>query len=173
MDIKVVENALKDYKRKKSLIETTKARIEIYKKALNSPDTNWDVFLYSSPTERMLSGARDRQGGSPVEYALIKGEKRVERLKNWIQDEKSRIYPLEVETEQVEIAMKALTKQQRFIVECKYFEDMFWRDIEIGFNDTFRQQNYISQDGLKKVNREALELLAEILEPYFNRFKIG
>lgn len=69
--------------------------------------------------------------------------------------------------------MAALTKQQRFIVECKYFERMFWNDIEINYNDKFsRPKNYITVSGIRKMNTEALELLAEILEHYYNRFKI-
>jgi hypothetical protein len=171
MDIKIIEDALKDYKRKKSFIETTKARIEVFEKALNSSEQdNWDVFLYASPTERMLSGASSGQGSS-VEYTLLRGEKRAERLKQWIKDEQSKIYPLEIEVGQIEGAMEALTKQQKHIIECKYFEEMFWRDIEISFNDTFRQQNYITVSGIRKMNSEALDILAGILKPFYERFK--
>ena len=62
--------------------------------------------------------------------------------------------------------------QERYIIECKHIEKMFWRDIEISFNEKFRQQNYLTVSGLKKVNRSALEIMAKILEPYYTRFKI-
>lgn len=177
MDIKIIEKALEDYKRKKSVIETSLERIEVFRRALNSPETGpekWDIFLYQSPTERMLRGPIQKgSDGSPVEWAYLQGEKRIERLKNWIKDEESKIYPLQVEVKQIEIALEALTKQQRYVIECKYFEKMFWRDIEKNFNETFRNQNYITFERLKSINKEALAILSEILEPYYNRFKIA
>lgn len=89
-----------------------------------------------------------------------------------LNDDKSRIYPYQIEKEQIDAALGALTKQQRFIIECKYFEDMFWRDIEINFNEKFRGQNYITVEGIRKMNRQAIELLAMILEPYYSRFRV-
>lgn len=170
MNIKTIEDALRDYKRKKSVIETTRERIKVFKRALEHPEENWEVYLWPSIDITMPR----KQGGykeSTVEHAALEGEKKYRRLKEWIKDDKSRIYPLEIEVKQLEGALNALTEQQRYIIECKYFEDMFWKEIEISYNNTFSQQNYISQEGLRKVNREALELLSEILEPYYNRFK--
>lgn len=169
MDIKIIENALKDYKRKKSVIETTLARIENYKKAINDPESFTHIFL-GSPRE---PGMPRSTGGkkSLVELAIEDKEEAIETLRQWIKDDQSRIYPYQIELEQINGALGALTRQERFIIECKYFENMFWRDIEINFNDKFRQQNYITYEGLKKMNKEALELLARILEPYYTRFK--
>ncbi|SDX78318.1 hypothetical protein [Tepidimicrobium xylanilyticum] len=170
MDAKVIENALKDYKRKKSIVETTLARIENYKKAINNPESFTHIFL-GSPIELGMPKSTGSKI-SPVEMAVTDKEKAIEILKQWIKDEHSRIYPYQIELEQIDGALEALTMQQRFIIECKYFENMFWRDIEISFNDKFRQQNYITYEGLKKINKETLNLLAKILEPYYMRFKI-
>lgn len=169
MDIKIIENALRDYKRKKSVVETTLARVENYKETINNPDSFEYVFL-GSPRE---PGMPRSTGGkkSLVELAIEDKEEAIETLRQWIKDDQSRIYPYQIELEQIDGAMGALTTQERFIIECKYFENMFWRDIEINFNDKFRQQNYITYEGLKKMNKEALELLARILEPYYTRFK--
>lgn len=49
---------------------------------------------------------------------------------------------------------------------------MFWNDIELNFNNKYRQKNYITVSGIRKMNAEALELLGEILKPYYNRFKM-
>lgn len=168
MDIKIIENALKDYKRKKSVIETTLARIENYKKAINDPESFTHIFL-GSPREPGMP--RGTSNASSVEMTITDKEEAIETLRQWIKDDQSRIYPYQIEKEQIDGAMGALTTQERFIIECKYFENMFWRDIEINFNDKFRQQNYITYEGLKKMNKEALELLARILEPYYTRFK--
>lgn len=169
MNIKVIENALRDYKRKKSIIETTLLRIDAFKKAIEDPESFEYVVLNSS---RELGMPRGTSGGSSVEIAIEDKEKSIELLREWIKDDKSRIYPYQIEKEQIDAALGALNIQERFIIECKYFERMFWNEIEISFNDKFRQKNYITESGLKKMNTEALELLLEILEPYYNRFKL-
>lgn len=171
MNIKIIENALKDYKRKKSVVETTLARIEQYKEALNNPDSFEYVFL-GSPREPGMPRGTGGGRKSPVELAVEDKEEAIELLKQWIKDDHSRIYPYQIELEQIDGALNALTMQERFIIECKYFEGMFWRDIEISFNDRFRQQNYITVEGIRKMNRQAIRLVARILEPYYNRFKI-
>lgn len=170
MDIKIIETALRDYKRKKSIIETTLLRIEQFREAIKDPFSFSGVLLGTSREPGMPKG--DGGGGSSVELAVTDKEKAIGLLNEWINDDKSRIYPYQIEKEQIDAALGALTKQQRYIVECKYFEDMFWRDIEINFNDKFRGQNYITVEGIRKMNRQAIELIANILEPYYNRFKI-
>ena len=169
MDIKIIENALRDYRRKKSVIETTLARIENYKETRDNPESYTRIFLNSQREPGMPRGTSN---ASSVEIAITDKEEAIETLRDWIKDDQSRIYPLQIEKEQIDGAMGALTTQERFIIECKYFENMFWRDIEINFNDKFRQQNYITVSGIRKMNSEALELLARILEPYYMRFKI-
>ncbi|MCF6464185.1 hypothetical protein C3E89_12585 [Clostridium sp. Cult1] len=167
--MKVIERALRDYRRKKSVVETTLARIENYKEAISNPESFTHIFLGSPIEPGMPKGTGSKV--SPVEMAITDKEEAIETLRQWIKDDQSRIYPYQIELEQINGALGALTRQERFIIECKYFENMFWRDIEISFNDRFRQQNYITYEGLKKMNKEALELLIRILEPYYSRFK--
>lgn len=169
MEIKTIENALRDYRRKKSVVETTLARIENYKEAIENPDSFTHIFLGSPVEPGMPRGTGKKV--STVELAITDKEEAIERLREWIKDDQSRIYPYQIELEQLNGALNALTMQERFIIECKYFENMFWRDIEINFNDKFRQQNYITVEGIRKMNRQALELMARILEPYYTRFK--
>lgn len=171
MDIKIIECALKDYKKKKSVVETTLERIEVFKKAINKPDEFRGLFLGSNKELGMPTGKGGRID-SEVERITLTKEQGRELIKIWTEDDKSRIYPYQIELEQIDGAMKALNSQERYIIECKYFECMFWGDIEISFNDKFRQRNYITVSGIRKMNVEALELLIKILEPYYNRFKI-
>lgn len=170
MDIKTIERSLRDYKRKKSIIDTTLLRIESFKEAIKDPESFWQVFLGSSREPGMPRG--DNGGGSSVEFAIDDKEKSIELLREWIKDDYSRIYPLQIELEQINGAMAALTIQERFIIEYKYFEGMFWNDIESNFNNRYRPKNYITVSGLKKMNSEALEMIAGILESYYKRFKI-
>lgn len=170
MDIRIIETALRDYKRKRSVIETTLLRIDSFKEAIKDPDSFTHVMLGASKEPGMPRGSG---GSSSVEIAISNKEKSIELLNEWINEDKSRIYPYQIEKEQIDAALGALTRQQRYIVECKYFEDMFWRDIEVVFNDMFRQKNYITYEQLKKLNKDALDLLINILEPYYLRFKIS
>ena len=169
MDIKVIEKTLRDYKRKKSVVETTLLRIEAFKEAMDDPESFRAIF----PTPKASLGMPKADTvSSYVERAIIDKEEAIEVLKEWIKDDKSRIYPYQIEIEQIDAALGALTMQERFIIECKYFEGMFWNEIEINFNNKFRQKNYITTSGLKKMNSDALNMLLQILEPYYNRFKI-
>lgn len=173
MDTKAIEEALRDYKRKKSVIETTLERIEVFKDAINNPGKHEGLFLGTNREPGMPpSGNGGGCNVSSVEYEILEEEEQKELLKEWIEDDQSRIYPYQIEIEQLDGALNALTKQERYIIECKYFEGMFWRDIEYSFNERFRQQNYITVSGIRKMNSEALELMAKILEPYYIRFKI-
>jgi len=168
MNTKTIENALRDYKRKKSVIETTLERIEVFKQSIDNPEKFRGLYLGPNKEPGMPRGTNH---SSEVEWTILTKEQEIELLKEWIKDDHSRIYPYQIELEQIDGALNALTAQERYIIECKYFEGMFWGDIEISFNDKFRQRNYITTSGIRKMNSEALELLANILEPYYNRFK--
>lgn len=140
MDIKIIERALKDYQKDKSIIETTLLRIDQFKKVIDDPG---DIAI---------------------------GDK--EMFNQWIKEDYSKIYPYQIEKEQIDIALGALTMQQRFIIECKYINNMYWRDIEIVFNERFKERNYITVSGLRKMAPGALRLLADILKPYYDKFNI-
>jgi len=169
MNVNTIEKALRDYKRKKSVIETTLLRVETFKEAVKDPDSFTHILIGSTREIGMPKGSGC---GSPVEEAIADKERAVELLREWIKDDLSRIYPYQIEIEQIDAALGALNKQQRYIVDCKYFEDMFWRDIEVKFNNQFRGHNYITASGLRKLNSDAIIMLTDILKPYYNRFKI-
>lgn len=169
LDIKTTESKLKTYREKKSTIETTLERIEVYKKALSNPEEHNGLFLGSNREPGMPTG-KGYKPTSMVEYQVLSEEKQIEILKQWIRDEQSRIYPLQIEVEQITGALNALTEKERYIIECKYFENMIWRDVEIHYNEKYRQRNYITFEGLKNNNRRALELMTRILKPYYKRF---
>ena len=166
MDIKIIESALRDYRRKQSVVETTLARIENYKETKNNPDSFTHIFPEQSREPGMPKGTGI---SSLVENAVTNKEKAVYILNQWIKDDCSRIYPYQIELEQLNGALNALTKQQRFIIECKYFEGMFWKDIEVLINDKFRQRNFITVSGIRKLNTEALIMLRNILKTYYSR----
>lgn len=168
MNVKTIENALRNYKRKKSVVETALSRIGAYKQALENPDDFITVYLTSSREPGMPRGNNAQH--SITEAMTISKDQAIRKLQEWTREEQSKIYPLQLEIEQIDGALNALSYQERYIVESKYFEGMFWREIEIGFNKKFRQANYITYEGLKKMNKESLQELARILEPFYQKF---
>lgn len=169
MDLKKkVEASLRNYKTNISKIETTLLRIETYKEALDNPDLHDGLFLGKSKEPGMPRS--NNFFTSSVEDEVLTLEEQNKILKQWIKDDKSRIYPLQIEVEHVKMALAALSDSERYIIECKYFENMFWRDIEVKYNDKYRTKNYITYEGLKRVNKDILENLCNILSPYYFRF---
>lgn len=176
IDTKYIENRLRVYKNITSTIETTRARIEIYRQSILNPDEFDEIYIGTNIEMGMPKG----KGGtpsSPVE-AIIKNteanrEEITETIKEWIKEDNSRIYPLQIEAEQIKGALAALTKQQQFIIDCKYYEKMIWRDIENSFNKEFNQKQYVTTEGLRKLNKKSLEKLVEILSRYYTRFKVS
>lgn len=166
----ILIESLKDFERKKATVETALARIEMYKKAIENPRLYTNIHRDS----QLELGSIKGKGGKPsssVESEVIKNESDemmvVENLREWIKEDISRIHPIQAEVEQVDVALNALTEQQRYIIKCKYFNKMFWKDIENEYNKTFKE--YITERSLKNKNRESLEELCEILKPYYER----
>lgn len=162
---KIIEAELRDFKRKKSVIETTLLRIEAYEKAIKNPESFSGIMPTKSREPGMPTGS---SFGSYIEKFITDKEEAKDMLREWIKDDKSRIYPLQVEVEQINGALNALSPQKRYIVECKYFEeDMTWRNIEAGFNEKFKSD--IGCERLRKMKKESLKSLVQILEPFYSR----
>lgn len=166
-----IEKILQEYRFKKSFVETTQARIEQYKLAILHPEM-WNKDYIPPSREIGMPGKPHGSGvpRSPVELFVTNKELNEDIIKEWIRDDESRIFKMMLEVEQLEKAMLCLTKQEKFIIECKYFDRMFWKNIEIIYNQQFRQQNYITVSGIRKINDEALNKLEMILEPFYNQF---
>lgn len=163
-----LENILRKYKEKKAYVETTEARIEGWKYAIQHPEMWYKDYL---PQGREL-GMPGRPHGSapaPTENYIIGKEITVETIKIWISQDESRIFPIKIEIEQIEKALEGLTRQERCVIELKYFENMFWRDIELSFNNLYRQKNYITDIRLKQINKDALNKLYKILKPFYEK----
>lgn len=163
-----IENALKEYPRKKSLVETTEARIEAYKEMLNNPNIESFAMVLSSREFGMPRSSI--RTNSYIESLMIQKQVTTEGITELITTEKSRIWLVKMEIQQIELALKSLTKQEQYLIECKYFEDMFWRSIELSFNEKFRGQDYITESGLRKKIKGALEQLAVILQPFYEMY---
>lgn len=159
-----IRDKLKQYKEKKAKVETTKARIEAYQVLLEDPNIE-QLGYYLTFRETGMPGTGG--GGSMVERSAIQGELTRELVKEWIKEDQSRITLLEIEVAQIEAALKSLTSWEEYIIKCKYFENMFWTNIEASFNSEFPQKHDITQERLKQMNKEAVDKLETILTPFY------
>jgi len=91
----------------------------------------------------------------------------------WISEEQSRIFHTRLEVTQIESALNALTQQERFIIECKYFEGMNWRSIEVNVNTKYREANYITEAGIRKINSKALDKIKIVLDSFYDNLHIA
>ena len=167
-----VENMLKQYKENKAYVASTMARIEAYEELLRHDDIE-DYILNLTQREFGMPRSPGFNATSPIELSVMEKQLTADDLKQLIADEKSRIWLKCIEIEQIEIAIDSLTKPEKFIIECKYFEGMFWRNIERSFNDMFKHANDVTEEWLRKVNKDCLVKLAKILEPFCQQWKIS
>jgi len=163
-----IEFRLKRYKEKKALVNTIEIRIEAYERMLAESDD--DYFIISLPSELGMPRSPNR-GGSSTEKAVTSMECDREAIKEIIKNEKSRLFWPKLEIEQIDGALKALTTWENYIIECKYFDDMSWRNIEINFNKQFPQRNDLTEGRLRQINEEGLKKLNPILKPFYNEYE--
>ncbi|MDP4158212.1 MAG: hypothetical protein Q8911_00410 [Bacillota bacterium] len=163
----ILEERLKLYKKHKAEVITTQQRISVWEEALKAGE----LWAFEYHTSKVLGMPHVTTTSSPTESMASDREVTAELVQEWIDEDKSRMRYKIVEIEQIEEALKALTREQRTVIECKYFELMTWKNIEIQFNEQHsRGRVFIQTDGIRKINSEALEILWQILGPLFQRY---
>lgn len=164
---RIFEERLRLYRKHKAEVNTTLQRVEVWEQALKQGDLR--MFEYS--VSRLAGMPRSSNSSSPTEIEAGLREITVEMVRDWIEEDKSRVYYKKVEIDQIEEALKALTGEQRTVVTSKYFDCMTWRNIEAVFNERHSVGRvYITNEMLRKINKESLEILWEILGPLFQRY---
>jgi hypothetical protein len=163
-----IEKALKNYKKRKSIVETIEIRIEAYERML--VDFDDDCFQITEPHEPGMPLSHN-QSGSPTEKAVMLMEVDREGVKEIIKADKSRLFWPKLEIEQIDKALEGLTTWERYIIGVKYFDGMSWRNIETSFNKQFPQKNDLTEIRLKQMNGEALNKLREILTPFYTQYE--
>ena len=166
-----IEKRLREYKIKKSKVETALARIEAWNNALNNPEEVTAIYRTSSKELGMPRSSNP--SGITLDNEITDIEQGQELIREWIKEDESRISPLKLEVEQIEIALRSLTIGERYVIECKYFDNMFWNNIEINYNERFRGKNYVTVARLRQINKEALDKLVDILSVFYKRYDIA
>ena len=158
-----IERALRDYKKNKGKIETTEERCKYWQYCL---DTMSDDEIASEFVDEKLDTygmPKAKNNNSPVETIIIHKEVTRDMVKQWIKDDKSRIMPIKHEIKQIEIALGSLTEEEDYIIECKCIDRWKWIQVEISFNEKFRNKREITEEQLKKKKIEALKKMEEII----------
>ena len=100
---------------------------------------------------------------SPVENTVVIREVTREMVKQWIKDDQSRIRPLKHEIKLIDIALGSLTEEENYVIECKCIDKWKWVQVEIGFNNKYRNENNITVERLKDIKEDALKKMNEIV----------
>jgi hypothetical protein len=167
-----IEDRLKLYKKHRAEVEVTLHRISVWEDMITKGD--FSVFEYSEASTLGMPRAPGFKINSPIETEVCRKEISMETVREWIADDWSRIRLKKLECEQIEIAMIGLKEQQKYILECKYFEGWSWKNIEINFNAHFaNKREYIYHEAIKKINLESIKLIEEVLEQFYIQCKIA
>lgn len=163
----ILEERLKLYKKHKAEVNTTLQRITVWEEALKAGE----LWLFENSITRIIGMPHATSTTSPTESIACSREVTREMVEAWIDEDRSKMRFKTLEMEQIDEALKALTREQRTVVESKYFEVMTWRNIEIEFNNRHCVGRIcITKEMLMKINKESLEVLWEILGPLFQRY---
>ena len=158
-----IEKSLKDYRKTKGKIETIKLRINHWQECLDTM-TDEEIaseFIYESFDTYGMPKAKNTE--SPVESKVIKQIVTREMVKQWIKDDKSRLAMLEYEIKQIDIALGSLTEEENFVITCKCIDKWNWMQVEIEFNKQFKKRREITYEQLKKVKKNTLKKIKEII----------
>ena len=158
-----IEKALKEYRKNKGKIEISEERCNYWQYCLDtmSDDEIASEFIYEKTDTYGMPKARNNN--SPVEKEVVTHEVTREMVKQWIIDDTSRIRPIKQEIKQIEIALGSLTEEENYVIECKCIDNWKWVQVEIGFNEKYRDDNKITIERLKRIKIEAIKKMKDII----------
>lgn len=158
-----IEKALKELKKNKGKIATTEERIKYWQFCLDTM-TDEEIAAEFIYTEGDTYGMpRTRTNESPIEKEVVFHEVTREMVKQWIKDDQSRIRPIKNQVKQIEIALGSLTEEENYVIECKCIDNWKWVQVEIGFNEKYRDKDKITIEQLKNIKTKGLKKMEEII----------
>lgn len=158
-----IEQCLREYKKNIGKITTIEERDKYWQYCLNTM-TDEEIaseFVYEKQDTYGMPKVKNNE--SPVEIEVVIHEVTREMVKQWIKDDQSRIRPLKQQVKQIEIALGSLTEEENYVIECKCIDNWKWAQVEIGFNEKYRDKDKITTERLKRIKIEALKKMEEII----------
>lgn len=172
MNVKeLIDKRLKRYKTTKSYVEATKSRISMYEEIIKNDDYD-DWCIGSRSSDELGVAVQSKSRGSIVESTVIGRQLEKDDALMMIRQDRSRMFWKKLEVEQIETAIKALTEWEKYIFECKYCENKFWVEIEIGFNKQYPQKNNLTDERLRQMFKEGMVKINEVLTPFYEQHYI-
>lgn len=158
-----IEKALKNLKEDKGKIATAEERCKYWQECLDTM-TDEEIAAEFIYTEGDTYGMpRTRTNESPIEKEVVFHEVTREMVKQWIRDDQSRIRPIKNQVKQIEIALGSLTEEENYVIECKCIDNWKWVQVEIGFNEKYRDKDKITIEQLKNIKTKGLKKMKEII----------
>lgn len=156
-DMQNINKILKRYLPNKAKISTIKERIKIWEDAINSDE----IVILDVPESTLGMPKAKYRISSPVEKEAEYKELDREKIKEMIKEEKSKLFVLETEVKNLDIAFSILPKKDMYLIECKYFEDMNWYDIEEAYNKKYNK--HITEKRLRNKMTSIKKLILDII----------
>ena len=164
-----ITDALKNYRHKKAEIEANMALIQHLKEVLKSGNL---YLLTYTRRSRDIGMPRSNKIISPVEVEVIANNDESsltkKQVQEWIDDEHDRLWLTRLEVSQIEAAIRALTRQEKYIVEWKYMDGLNWSQIELSYMETFREA--LTEITLKRYCASACNKINRVLKPFYDKF---
>lgn len=158
-----IEKALRNLKEDKGKIATAEERCKYWQECLDTM-TDEEIAAEFIYTENDTYGMpRTRTNESPIEKEVVFHEVTREMVKQWIKDDQSRIRPIKQQVKQTEIALGSLTEEENYVIECKCIDNWKWVQVEIGFNEKYRDKDKITIEQLKNIKTKGLKKMKEII----------
>lgn len=158
-----IEKALRNYKKNIGKIETTEERDNYWQHCLDTMSAEEIAKEFVDTKPDNLGMPKAKNYNSPIEKNIVTKEVTREMVKQWIEEDKSRIRPIKHEVKQIEIALGSLTEEENYIISCKCIDNWKWVQVEMSFNDKFREGKEITIERLKRIKMEALKKIKDII----------
>lgn len=158
-----IEGALRDYRKNKGKIETTEERCRYWQECLDTMTDDEIAKEFIDTQSDTYGMPKARNNNSPVEKEIVAHEVTREMVKQWIKDDQSRIRPVKQRVKQIEIALGSLTEEENYVIDCKCIDNWKWVQVEIGFNEKYRDDNKITIERLKRIKIEALKKMKDVI----------
>jgi hypothetical protein len=172
-----IEETLKNYLEKKSRIMVLEIRIDKAKKELELANVKYkenendtiEALQMSAVTINPDKPAATNKFSSATENAAMfyhqesvyKNDFEIMTIKKDIKKWQNEIDELSREVKEIDIALKSLTKEEEFIIQCFYFERMFWRNIENTYEFNFKL--FKDERTLRDIRKTAIEKLKRVV----------
>ena len=166
-----ITDALKKYREKKSRVESIMNQIKAYRDTLKTGELHLLGYYTKQTSDAGMPKARSNN--SPVEREAFQtfreNDLTRELIQEWIDEETSKLWMIHLEVTQIEIALKALTREEKCIIEWKYMDGLNWYSIELSYCETFKKA--LTSDALQKKNGQAINKITDILKPFYDKFR--